>query len=424
MRINIHISLWLKHNQVDSLMSNLKTPKRLSSFEKMQKSDLLSRLLNKVTDQNFIPSYDDYVALNQSMYTGDEAMDKVMVWVMTNPRLHRKYFETALYQGLDQLPHEISELSVFFKSVETPPAWFDASKIKTAIEFTHRLGTNSTFILRDLALMTGYQYPGFNQPLILTGALSQYAGKRLAETHKWWLDVNQKNSFDRFNTGFTSTIYVRFIHALVRFQLAKSKDWDNDIWGIPINQFDQALTNVAFSGVLLLGVRGVGIFPSKDEVDAIMHFWKYTGWLMGVSEKWLIDKESEGWKLLQWMNYAHPKVDESSRKLAVSLSKEPFEREYQHFNAFFQKKAYRNHLDMTQLFLGRKKMKNLGLKPRTVAWYPFYLMAKNTIIYNSAKHIPKLDAYLQEHGRKQQENSLKLYQHAGKQLASMHQSSY
>ena len=114
-------------------MSNLKTPKRLASFEKMQNSDLLSKLMHQLTDQNFIPSYDDYLALNQSMYTGDEAMDTVMAWVMLNPRLHRKYFETALYQGLDQLPHEIPELSLFFKQVETLPAWFDALKIKTAL---------------------------------------------------------------------------------------------------------------------------------------------------------------------------------------------------------------------------------------------------------------------------------------------------
>lgn len=403
------------------IMSNIKTPKRMSSFEKMRHSDLLSKILNRFTDQNFIPTYAEYTALNDSMYQGDEPMDKVMTWVMTNPRQHRKYFETALYQGIQHLPHDIPELIEFFELAESPPEWLDPQKMNTAIQFTHRLGSNSTFVLRDLALMTGYQYPGFNQPLIQTGALSKYAGKRLAETHKWWLDINKENSFDRFNDGFTSTIFVRFIHALVRYQLNKSKDWDTETWGIPINQFDQALTNIAFSGVLLLGIRGIGIFPTKTEIDAILHFWKYAGWLMGVNEQWLIDKESEGWKLLQWMNYAHPKTDDSSRALAVSLSKEPFEREYEHFNQFFQKKAYQNHLDITQFFLGRKKMKNLGLKPRKVAWYPFYLMAKNTIIYNSAKRIHRLDQYLQKHGRAEQEYALKLYKNAGKQLASMHQ---
>lgn len=402
-------------------MSNLNIPKRMASFEKMSNSDLLSKILHRITNQNFIPSYDEYLELNESLQTGDIPMDQLMDWVMENPRKNRKLFETALYKGLSQIDEPNKALVDFFEYAEKKPDWYDQNKIDIAIKFTHRLGTNSTFILRDLALMTGYQYPGFNQPLILTGALHKYAGKRLAETHKWWLDVTKPNGFERFNDGFTSTLYVRFIHALVRHQLKKSKDWDWEVWGMPINQYDQAMTNIAFSSVLLLGVRAIGIFPTKAEAEAIMHFWKYAGWLMGVDEKWLIEKEVEGWKLLQWMNYAHPTVDESSRQLAISLSKEPFERDYKHFKHFLQKKAYQNHLDITQLFLGRKKMKNLGLKPRVVAWYPFYLLAKNSLIYTSARVVPKLDNFLIQRGRFQQEYALELYQNAGKQLASMHQ---
>ena len=402
-------------------MLNHPIAKRLASYERIIKSDALSKILHKITDQNFIPSYAEYLELNDSLYTGDIAMDRVMDWVMTDPRRNRKRFETALYQGVDQLETPESILLEFFKHIETPPKWLNKDKLDHAVNFTQRLGSNGTFILRDLALMTGYQYPGFNQPLIMTGALKKFAGRRLAETHRWWLDVNQVNSFDRFNTGFTSTIYVRFIHSLIRYQLKKSPDWDNDLWGTPINQYDQAMTNIAFSGVLLLGIRAIGIFPNKSEVESVLHFWKYAGWLMGVEEKWLVNKESEAWKLLQWMNYAHPKVNESSQMLAKSLAKEPFERQYKHFNIFFQKKAYQNHLDITQLFLGKQKMKDLGLKPRTFAWYPVYLLAKNTLIYNGAKHSDVLKNYLQKHGRAEQEYALTLYQNAGKQLASMHQ---
>ncbi|AWL30291.1 DUF2236 domain-containing protein [Acinetobacter defluvii] len=402
-------------------MKSLTLPKRLASFEKMTQSSLKSKVFSYLTNQKLQPTYTEYLRLNTALQTGDVTMDEVMQWVMSNPRQNRKLFETALYQGLDQLPYEVPVLTQFFHHIEQTPSWLDKSKLETAIRFTHRLGSNGTFILRDVALMSGYQYPGFNQPLIMTGALSQYAGKRLAETYKWWLDITQANSFERFNLGFTSTVYVRFVHALVRYQLSKSKDWDTSFWGVPINQYDQAMTNIAFSAVLLLGVRAIGIFPSKAESEAIMHFWKYTGWLMGIDEQWLVEKESEAWKLLIWMDYAHPKTDESSRALAKSLSKEPFERHYKYFNNFMQKKAYKNHLEITQFFIGQNKMKNLGLKPRTIAWYPFYLMAKNTLLYNSAKHSDKFSQYLQKHGRSEQEYSLALYQNWGKQLASMHQ---
>ena len=395
-------------------------PKRLAPFEKMLQSDLKAKILGYMTNDHIQPSYAEYLSLNEALQTGDVAMDEVMSWVMQNPRQHRKYFETALYQGIDQLPHQIPELTEFFNLVEQKPDWYDQQKIDDSLQFTYKLGTNNSFILRDLSLMTGYLYPGFNQPLILTGALSQQASKRLAETSKWWMDITEPHAFERFNAGFTSTIYVRFIHSLVRFQLNKSEKWDAETWGIPINQYDQAMTNIAFSGVVLIGIRALGIFPNKQEIDSFLHFWKYTGWLMGIDEKWLIDKESESWKLLYWLRFTHPDADESSISLGSSLSKEPFERRYRYLRPLQQKLAYKQHLELTQFFIGRKQMKKLGLKAQSASWFAYYLFAKNSLLYTGAKRFKVLDDFLLKNGREMQKIGLALYKEQAKQLASMH----
>ena len=402
-------------------MLNLSTPKRLAAFEQMIQSNLKSKILTYMTRQDVQPSYANYQALNTALQSGDAPMDKVMLWMLKDPKQHRKYFETALYKGLDKLPHDIPELSEFFNLVEQKPTWYDQAKIDQAIQFTHGLGVNNAFILRDLSLMAGYMFPGFNQPLILTGALKKHAATRLAETTKWWVDVTEPNGFDRFSTGFTSTIYVRFIHALVRHQLQKSDKWDAETWGLPINQYDQAMTNIAFSGVVLIGIRALGIFPTRQEVDSFLHFWKYTGWLMGVSDPWLVDKEAEGWKLMYWMQFAHPQSDDSSVMLCSSLSQEPFERNYSFLPQLQRRLAYRQHLELTQFFIGRKKMAALGLPPRGASWYAYYLIAKNITLYSGAKYIPQLKNLLQKKGRQQQLSGLTLYQQQTKQLASMHQ---
>lgn len=402
-------------------MQSMIRPKRLASFKQMIQSNIKTKILSYMTDQKVQPSYEEYLALNIALQSGDEPMDQVMRWVMLNPRQHRKYFETALYQGLDQLPHEIPELTTFFDLVQQPPTWYEPSKIDAALKFTYRLGANNGFILRDLSLMTGYMYPGFNQPLVLTGALNKQAGTRLAETTKWWIDITEQDGFERFSKGFTSTIYVRFIHSLVRHQLQKSEKWDAETWGVPINQYDQAMTNIAFSGVVLIGIRALGIFPNQQEVDSFLHFWKYAGWLMGIDEKWLVDKESDGWKLIYWMQFAHPQSDASSISLGSSLSKEPFERQYRYLGTFQQKLAYRQHLEMTQFFIGRKKMKKLGLAPRFASWFAYYLLLRNLTLYTGARFIPQLNVLLERNGRHMQKSGLSLYQNQSKQLASMHQ---
>ena len=397
------------------------TPSRLSSFERMSEQSWLSRVLSRINKRPIQPSFEEYTALGQALQSGDQEMDQLILWMMKNPRLHRQLFETALFQGIEQLPESIPELEHFFSHVTQAPVWLEQDKIDAALAFTHKLGINNGFILRDLSLMAGYLYPGFNQPLMLTGALKKQAGTRLAETTKWWVDITEPNSLQRFNAGFTSTIYVRFIHALVRHQLGKSERWDARTWGLPINQFDLAMTNIAFSGVVLLGIRALGILPNQQEVENFLHFWKYIGWLMGVDEKWLVDQESEGWRLLYWMQFAHPQSDDSSFALGQSLSKEPFERRYRYLRPLQQKIAYRQHLQVTQFFIGRKRMQKLGLEHGSAAWFAYYLMIRNLVLYTGAKFVPKLDQTLREKGRNIQKLGLALYQSESKQLASMHQ---
>ena len=180
------------------------------------------------------------------------------------------------------------------------------------------------------------------------------------------------------------------------------------------------MTNIAFSGVVLLGIRALGIFPSAEEVDSFLHFWKYAGWLMGIEEKWLVDQESEGWKLIYWMQFAHPKSDASSISLGSSLSKEPFERKYRYLRSFQQKLAYKQHLELTQFFVGRKKMKLLGLTPQSASWFAYYLIGRNLAFYSGAKHIPRLNQFLEHNGRHLQKLGLSLYRNQAHQLASMH----
>lgn len=165
-------------------MQSIVKPKRLASFEDMIQSNIKTKILGYMTQQEIQPSYEEYLALNTALQSGDEPMDQLMQWVLQNPKQHRKYFETALYEGLDKLPQQIPELTAFFNLIEQKPIWYDQTKIDAALKFTYRLGINNGLILRDLSLMTGYMYPGFNQPLVLTGALKN------RQEHDWLRQQN------------------------------------------------------------------------------------------------------------------------------------------------------------------------------------------------------------------------------------------
>lgn len=193
-------------------MLSIPKPSRLAAFETMVQSNLKTKILGYMTNQHLQPSYAEYLQLNEALQAGDEPMDQVMRWVLQNPKLHRKYFETALYEGLDKLPHDVPELTQFFSLVERKPTWYDQVKIDKALQFTYRLGANNGLILRDLSLMAGYMYPGFNQSLILTGALKKQAATRLQKPQNGGLISQRKRALNVITRAFVPQfMFVSFI---------------------------------------------------------------------------------------------------------------------------------------------------------------------------------------------------------------------
>lgn len=78
---------------------------------------------------------------------------------------------------------------------------------------------------------------------------------------------------------------------------------------------------------------------------------------MGVDEKWLVDQESQGWRLLYWMQFAHPQSDDSSFALGQSLSKEPLNGVIVIF-APYNKNSLSTASASDSVFIGRKRMQS------------------------------------------------------------------
>jgi hypothetical protein len=97
---------------------------------------------------------------------------------------HRIIFEKILFQGRDDLSEPLpTELENFFNYIEQKPEWLDQQQIDEAIKFTHRLGINNGFILRDLSLMAGYLYPDLINPNF-NGCIKERSGNTFSRNHK------------------------------------------------------------------------------------------------------------------------------------------------------------------------------------------------------------------------------------------------
>ena len=101
------------------------------------------------------------------------------------------------------------------------------------------------------------------------------------------MDCMIEGSMTPMNTGWRSAVSVRLMHAGVRTWLMDRGNWDVVQYGVPVNQEDMIVTQLAFTIVILLGLERAGLTShiSDDDMNDYLHAWRYLGHLMGISEE-------------------------------------------------------------------------------------------------------------------------------------------
>ncbi|MDO9236309.1 MAG: oxygenase MpaB family protein [Aquabacterium sp.] len=357
------------------------------------------RLLIKANPE---PSEQDWAVLGQALWRGDPQADHVARWMAAEGMGSSwPLVEAALDKGLDAIPAGASALRDFIQLAETLPPWLDQAKLARGARVMQSTGQHGMMVLRDAGLMAGYQASAINQTLVMTGALQSGAQRRLAETTTWWLACTKKGGMARDGVGFKTTLRVRLIHAMVRAQVGKLPSWDAGALGVPINQVDMQATYLAFSVVQLLGLRMTGVLISAKESDAVMHLWRYIGWLMGVEADMLCDDEQAGRVLLYRNLISQAPSDGSSVLLARALMDEPLLRQYPWGGRWRGRFNRARHLSLVRWFVGSSGMKNLGLPP-TWPWYPLLIVGPMVLRSTLLRVLPVLRPLWRWWARRQQ----------------------
>lgn len=278
------------------------------------------RVITKLlTDGDPRPDHAQVRRLREFAQAADPLADAVVEMLRERPDDGRELFEQALEDGIDSLDDPPEALRAFFRSVEATPYWLDTELLDTGARAITRTGLWGLFPLGDMSLMGGYLASRATKTLVGTGEIQYMANRRLVETAMWWIDVTTPGAMRKHELGYISALRVRLVHAHVRAAMNSRDDWDYEAWDRPINQVQTVGTLLLFSQVFLLGTRVLGIRYSKRERDAILHLWRYIGWLMGVDEELLPVTENDCWRLLWLLDATEFNPDEDSQRLAQAL---------------------------------------------------------------------------------------------------------
>ncbi|GEE02903.1 hypothetical protein nbrc107696_33490 [Gordonia spumicola] len=317
------------------------------------------------------PTSAEFDRLGEALCEGDPPMDEVVEAMSADGiATMRPVFEHALAHGIANTPDAPDYLVSFFEVVEATPEWVDHARIAHAAQAMNASGADGLFVARDVSLIGGYAFSGFNQTLLRTGALEKGSNTRFAETSQWALDVISDGGLELFGVGYRSTLRVRFIHSLVRRHLLAADDWDVAELGLPINQTDMAATLVGSLVAPSLGGIGIGIVHTPAEYGAIGQLTRYVGWLMGVDDEFLPTGFVDAVRLLHHTSAALSTPDETSPILARPMINDPLTWSYSRLPAIRRRIARSQHLSISTYFLGRSAMSRLGLPTDTLPWYP------------------------------------------------------
>lgn len=268
-------------------MPALVKPSRLFSDE----------LLNQYRQQGDAPA--DAVIAAVTQEGGPSALRLLMGWLADTADL-----------TTDKQPDAVGD---FFRNQAALPTWADPKRMNRAMAFFKKHAGQIGLALGTYSLPYTYMGADGVQLLWLTERIKNDTARRLQETGEWVFGVNNAKEWGLSalpSTGARNTSYpegkipkaiartlkIRLIHAGARWFGLHSGRWNMD-WGYPVNQEDMAGTNLAFSYIVLLGLRKTGVTVTDQEEEDYLHHANVIAAVNGIADELLPANLREAYQL-------------------------------------------------------------------------------------------------------------------------------
>jgi ER-bound oxygenase mpaB/B'/Rubber oxygenase, catalytic domain len=208
------------------------------------------------------------------------------VYLERGAREGRRMLDQALEQGVDSVPDAPASMRQLFEEFERDPDWLDRDQVELGARVFRRYGT-SVFSFATTSTLEMYSESSITKPLSLSGGYAgEAAHKRQLETVRFWIDITEPGGLSAGARGRATAMRVRVMHVFIRRRLSQHPEWELGAWGVLISISDATLTLMGGSVVPGLALWSVGHQTTIKEIEALLHFWRYVGHLLGVQPRW------------------------------------------------------------------------------------------------------------------------------------------
>ncbi len=218
--------------------------------------------------------------------------------------------------ALDGFPLFIQD---FFRDNAQLPSFANRAKMGKGLAFFWKYRQEISLLLGCYSLPYCYAAADGAQVLWLSERIKNDTFKRLEETGEFVFEIMQERDWQNGRNP-VKVLKIRLMHAVIRYFTQHSEKWDT-AWGTPINQEDMIGTNLAFSYIVIRGLRQLGKRTDEAEEEAYLHFWSVVGSLLGLEEVLLPLNLREAYHLDRAIARRLFKTSEAGIGLTRSLTK-------------------------------------------------------------------------------------------------------
>jgi hypothetical protein len=351
-------------------------------------------------------------AFGRAMNTGDRLGDAYIDAAFASPKgksRARKDVNAALEGGIDSVSDPSPELVALFAQIDTDPEWVDWAKVEHGAEVFRRY--KELYPYFGMVTFPGYTLESITKPLVLTGAYTGgSAFGRFLETCRFWTDTTEPGALRPGGVGRRSAVFVRTLHSMIRHTLLPHPEWDRAKLGMPISQFGMFGTLLLSSFAPGQQLKLVGYRPTDADVEAMMHHWRYVGYLMGAEAPWYPETVTDGFLAQLLLSLSDtPKPGKDSDELCRS------------FMDTFRPPAdargprkvlgtlnYRAQLGHARFYLGKKSFADTGLPdPGLWRYAPLARILPNFTRETMRRHVPGVAGRIDQTNRRARQEFLR-----------------
>lgn len=274
-------------------------------------------LPTRSTMQRFSNTY-----LDAKRLKGDELADKAVSSLFEQPDKAKQWRKELLSvrQNAQELPVGLpQEVYDFFEESSQLPSWANPSLMREGAVFFSFHSQDIMSLLGFYALPYCYASAKGAQVLHQSQRMGYDTMKRLTETGNFVFEVLAQDAFAPSGQGLRSIQQVRLLHASIRYHIMERGNWDKAQYGLPINQEDMAGTNIAFSLIILRGLRKLGHVIPAAAAHAYLHLWAVIGHLLGIDEGLFPQDAKEAYWFEKQTATRHFEPSEEGRELMRAL---------------------------------------------------------------------------------------------------------